>query len=181
MVYTTDNTMNISQFKTKLLFYLLKKSSVGFTLIELMVVMIFLSLFAAIALPNLVKQAGKAREVEFKNAVGTINRAQQAYHWENNVFVQETTDAESINVLNLSFDNTYIEDYNIVAYNNSSYAVVRPSNTDFQQDQTRAYAGGVYYSQGNYSMIVCQSYEVTNIIAEPSDTRECGSDAEQIR
>lgn len=172
---------NPSQFKTKLLFYLLRKSSLGFTLIELMVVMIFLSVFAAIALPNLVKQAGKAREVEFKNAVGTINRAQQTYHWEKNVFVEEATDEESLNVLNISFDNRYIEDYNIRAYNDFSYATISPNNPNFQKDQTRAYAGGIYYDAGNYSVVVCQSYEVTEIINEPVSFDDCGADAERIR
>ncbi|WP_052537493.1 type IV pilin-like G/H family protein [Gloeocapsa sp. PCC 73106] len=172
--------MNIkSKFKTKLLFYLLgKQSTLGFTLLELMIVMIFLSIFAAIALPNLVKQAGKAREVEFKHAIGTVNRAQQAYHWEKGFFVQGTDDADSIRLLNLGFDNSYIDSYNIVA--NSSEATIAPTNPNYQQDQTRAYSGGAYYDTGSYSVIICQSNEVIDGIDAPLSDSDCGEN-ERLR
>jgi prepilin-type N-terminal cleavage/methylation domain-containing protein len=173
--------MNVkSQLNNKLLFYLLRKqSSLGFTLLELMVVMIFLSIFSALALPNLIKQAGKAREVEFKNTIGTINRAQQAYHWEKSLFAQGADDDESINLLNVSFHNKYISFYNIVAY--QSYATIRPSNPNFALDQTRAYSGGTYYGGSNYSIIICQSYEVTDVIAEPVNSNTCSPDAQKLR
>ncbi|TVQ48552.1 MAG: prepilin-type N-terminal cleavage/methylation domain-containing protein [Gloeocapsa sp. DLM2.Bin57] len=169
------------ELKTKLLFYLRRKSSLGFTLLELMVVMIFLSIFSAIALPNLVKQAGKAREVEFKNTIGSINRAQQTYHWEKNEFAQGADDSATLNLLNISFNHKYIEDYNIRAYNDSNYATIRPNNPNYQLDQTRAYAGGTYFDEGNYSVIICQSYEVTEIIDEPVNDQECEPNAERIR
>ena len=44
---------------------------------------IIILIMVAIALPCNLSQVGRARESEGKNAVGTINRSQQAYHFEN--------------------------------------------------------------------------------------------------
>jgi len=173
--------MNIQlQLKTKLLIYLLRENlSLGFTLLELMVVMIFLSIFAALSLPNLIRQAGKAREVEFKNVIGTINRAQQTYHWEKGVFAQGATDAESTNLLNVTFDVSYIDTFNIRAY--PEYATIAPTNDNYELDQTRAYSGGTYHSQGNYRVLICQSYEVTNAISAPLALGDCAVDAQRLQ
>jgi type IV pilus assembly protein PilA len=54
----------------------------GFTLIELMVVLVILGVLAAIGLPSFLNQANKAREAEAKTYLGSINRAQQAYYHE---------------------------------------------------------------------------------------------------
>ena len=132
------------QFTIKLLHQITNKyKNAGFTLIELLVVIIILGILAAVAMPNFIRQVGKAREVEIYNAIGSINRAQQAYHWERQVFAQGANDLITINnLLGLSFDNKYIDAYNIVANTNS--ATVAPTNNQSSNDGTRAYSGGIF-------------------------------------
>lgn len=59
--------------------------------------LIYLSVAGAIVLPSYVNddnfiigQLNKSREVEARNNIGAINRAQQAYHLENNRFADST-------------------------------------------------------------------------------------------
>jgi type IV pilus assembly protein PilA len=76
-----------SNFKYKLLSQLVKKREEGgFTLIELMVVVVIIGVLAAIAVPNLVGQVGKARNTEGQNGVAALNSAQQIYRTGNNTF-----------------------------------------------------------------------------------------------
>ena len=73
--------------KTSLKFNLLqhlrrKQAEGGFTLIELLVVIIIIGILAAIALPSFLNQANRARETEASQAIGALNRGQQAYYLE---------------------------------------------------------------------------------------------------
>jgi type IV pilus assembly protein PilA len=61
----------------------------GFTLLELLVVVVITGILAAIAVPSLMSQANKAKQVEAKVTLGTLTRAQQAYFTENSKFADD--------------------------------------------------------------------------------------------
>jgi type IV pilus assembly protein PilA len=86
-----------SEFKAKFIQNLVskKKANEGFTLIELLVVIIIVGVLAAIALPSFLNQIGKARGSEAKSNIGTINRAQQGYRLENNIFASTLTNLDA--------------------------------------------------------------------------------------
>ncbi|AMA10331.1 type IV pilin-like G/H family protein [Picosynechococcus sp. PCC 73109] len=63
-----------------------KKADKGFTLIELLVVIIIIGILSAIALPSFLNQANKARQSEAKQNLGAVNRGQQSYYLERQLF-----------------------------------------------------------------------------------------------
>ena len=162
-------------FTAKYLQHLNKKKAdngeKGFTLIELLVVVIIVGVLAAVALPNLLGQVGKARETEAKNAVGTLNRSQQAFHFDTKTFVDEDLDDDSFQTISNPFGISLISnvfDYEVSAGDGSSTGLMTASPESANDDGVRGFAGQVDYDSGTgtYGMAVCQGTSVGTV---PSD------------
>ncbi|HIK54032.1 MAG TPA: prepilin-type N-terminal cleavage/methylation domain-containing protein [Synechococcales cyanobacterium M55_K2018_004] len=122
----------------KVLFiYRLRQSQLreeGFTLLELLVVVIIMGVLGAIATPTFLNQAAKARQAEAQTYVSAINRGQQMYYLEQGKF------SNNLESLGLGIPER-TEDYSYVSTSRQSgqVSVTRAESTDITT--LRDYAG----------------------------------------
>jgi type IV pilus assembly protein PilA len=148
----------------------------GFTLIELLIVVIIVGLLAAISIPTYFGQVGKARESEAKNNLGSIAKAQQAYHFEKQVF------SDDLNKLSLSYmDNGKY--YNVSTTGGDFNLVTHKADAiDAPKDQVKNYATGIYFNAGIYKFSICQAKDIFEPVDAPTTYEgNCTNDGIRIK
>lgn len=159
--------MNILNHYLKSIF---RKQEKGFTLTELLVVILFISALSAIALPTYLNQVGKSRESESQMIMGGLNRAQQAYHFEKGKF------ASQIELLGVGFQQKY-HTFQLSGILTTDYKVeVRHSIEAIDSFDTRVrnYALGIFFDEGKYDAVQCQGYGVGTTV-QVTVARECSN------
>ena len=161
-------------------YYLFKKLKIidsGFTLIELLVVTIIVGILTALSIPNFLGQIGKARETEASNQLGTIGRAQQAYHFETQQFAPNmNTLDKNIAVVDgyYSFPDPTIANTSIVKHQ----AIAASEWTNSSRD----YAIGIYHDTGSYTTVLCRANATTSTVNVPDTFSDpCNNNGVKIK
>ena len=155
--------------------YLFPSSNEGLTLIELLVVLIITGILAAISFPAFTNQIGKSRETEATNQLGTISRAQQAYHFERQTF------ASTLDLLTLN------SSFNAQYYNYPDPVLIadgvkhRAEPIQPIENRMRNYASGIYFDAGTYEIIICQGRDIgENVDAPDASGDPCTNGGNQL-
>jgi len=111
-----------------------KTTDGGFTLVELTIVLMIITILSAIALPSFLGCSNKAKQSEAKQYISSMNRAQQAYFADKGAF------SNSLTALGLGIKTQTINyNYSAIATKTAafSYGVSRSNNL-------RSYVGAVF-------------------------------------
>ena len=158
-----------------------KQQHKGFTLLELLIVVILMGVLAAVALPNLLGQVSKGRQAEAKNNLGTINRAQQAYRLEKATFgyIGGNINLNSGNgTLPVKLQGKYYRFSDVRVTNAtppplSNFALYRATAESAYDNDILDYSASVFMNNGNFSSVIC---EEASLNPEGSPTTLEGND-----
>lgn len=151
-------------------------SNKGFTLIELLVVVTIIGILTAIAVPNLLGQAAKAKQTEAKTTIGSINRAQIAYRTEGKGFAK---DMDSLGLGLPASTPNYGYEMSVTSDGSGATATATPKDASL-----KGYSGGavMFTNKANNSAIASVMCEVNRPgITKPAlPTLQSGADTPEV-
>ena len=119
----------------------------GFTIVELLIVVIIMGILGAIAWPSMLKYTTRTRESEAKLFVGIANRAQQVHYMENSKFAATLPE---LNVGIPSSEKRY--DYRVGTVDGTKAIL----EADPKGVAELGFLGVVYLSGNNLGNVICE-------------------------
>ncbi|PSN13475.1 hypothetical protein C7293_15765 [filamentous cyanobacterium CCT1] len=137
----------------------------GFTLIEVLVVVVILGVLASIALPSFLSQAARSKQARALMYIGLVNRAQQGFFVENNRFAASTAELGIV-------DNHAPPDYMVTVTAQTGSIEVTETRATPTNPALRGYAGLVFTtldsgSDARLGTVICQGNPATTPAPNP--------------
>jgi type IV pilus assembly protein PilA len=151
----------------------------GFTLVELLVVIVIIGILTAIALPSFLSHTAKAKQTEAKQNVAVVIRSQQLQYSEKGTFA---TAFDDLALGNLRGGSTFATDfytYEIVAGSGTNTRLMTITAAT-QDSSLRSYSGGLLVERANtqesvWNSIICVATAFGGAAIAPVDTISCPS------
>ena len=152
------------------------KSRAGFTILELLIVIIIVGVLSAIAIPSFLNQIGKSRGSEAKTTLGILIRSQTSYRFENGTFTGD------LSLLDARVPSNFYLYHRAVASPPLTEGVrmeARPL-----QDGLKGYGSLIQINGANFDSIICESVSIvpasTNI-PNVTNVAKCPTDYSLLR
>lgn len=127
-----------------------KSSSAGFTIIELMIVVVVLGILAAIAFPSFMGQVRKSRRSEAFAALSQLQQAQERYRSSHNTYATTLSDLSGVPTSTTYYDISLVGTPDATSYAAKAVAArgSQVGDAGCQQLGARMQSGNLGYASG---------------------------------
>jgi type IV pilus assembly protein PilA len=158
----------------------LMRAPAGFTLVELLVVIIIIGILTAIGLPSFLNQSSKANQTEAKRNINIVIRAQQLRYSETANFTTQFDDLALGHLRGANSSSTDDYDYQLAINNTAGNSLVTVTAVARSNVLFRSYSGASMVDRTvpgriSWNSIFCGSVLPAAAAAAPTDTVTCPS------